>query len=181
MSAYFNLPTIDIKTLDDTAKAQLVEARWTSSSELWDIVDKVYKANTAIYSNQSAWLDNIPYIRQKWAVQANRIFVNMEAVINSLIANPPGLNMLPSRDGTTAQDFARKLESYLKQKFIDLNFKETMRKGYRNLYFGRLIVIKPFWNTKINDFDFRAIDPRNVRFGKYSTKEQDTEDRKSVV
>lgn len=175
MSAYFNLPTIDIKTLDDTAKAQLVEARWTSSSELWDIVDKVYKANTAIYSNQSAWLDNIPYIRQKWAVQANRIFVNMEAVINSLIANPPGLNMLPSRDGTTAQDFARKLESYLKQKFIDLNFKETMRKGYRNLYFGRLIVIKPFWNTKINDFDFRAIDPRNVRFGKYSTKEQDTE------
>ncbi|HEY6438360.1 MAG TPA: hypothetical protein VIY47_17370, partial [Ignavibacteriaceae bacterium] len=155
--------------------AKLVEARWTSSSEVWEKINRIYKANTSIYANESGWIDDLPYLRQKWIVRANRIFVNMEAVINSLIANPPGINILPGRDGETAQEFARKLESYFKSKFIDLNVKETMRKGYRNLYFGRLIVIKPFWNPTINDFDFRSIDPNKVRFGKNSTKEQDTE------
>ena len=99
----------------------------------------------------------------------------MEAVINSLIANPPGINILPSRDGEIAQDFARKLESFFRKKYVDLNIKETMRMGYRNLYFGRLIVIKAFWNPTINDFDYRAIDPRYVRFSKFANKEQNTE------
>lgn len=156
-------------------KAQLVENRWTSSSELWDIVEQTYKANTAIYSNKAAWLQYIPVPRQKYQVQANRIFVNMEAVINSLIANPPGVNVLPARDGDIAKEFAAKLESYFRKKYLDRNVKETMRKGYRNLYFGRIIVIKPFWNLIIDDFDFRAVDPRKVRFGKYASKEQDSE------
>lgn len=166
---------IDFEKLDDVAKAKLVEARWSSSSELWDTIEKVYKQNTAIYSNKSEWLDSIPQKRKKYTVQANRIFVNMESVINAVIANPPGLNILPARDGATAQDFARKLESFFRKKYLDLNVKETMRMGYRNLYFGRLIVIKPFWNPIINDFDFRAVDPRNVRFGKYARKEIDSE------
>lgn len=165
----------DISQLDDTSKAQLVEARWTSSSEIWDVVKGAYKANTALYENRSPWLDAIPQRRRLYQVQANRVFVNMEAVINSLIANPPGLNILPSKEGMPAQDFARKLESYFRKKYTDLNTKETVRKGLRNLYFGRLIVIKPFWNPKINDFDFRSIDPRNLRVGKYATKEQDSE------
>lgn len=169
---------IDIKTLDDVQKSRLIDGRWTSSSEVWDTVERVYKNNTAIYENKSAWLQGIPFKRQSSVVQANRVFVNMEAVINSLIANPPGINILPSRDGEVAQDFARKIESFLAKKFIDLNTKETVRKGLRNLYFGRLIVVKPFWNPLLGnggDFDFRAIDPRNVRFGKHSTKERDTE------
>ncbi len=166
---------IDLTTLDDDQKAKLVEARWTSSSTLWDTVNDTYKLNTAIYENKSDWVNNLPFLRKKWAVHANRIFVNMEAVINSLIANPPGINVLPARDGVPAQDFARKLEAFLRKKFADLNVKETMRMGYRNLYFARLIVIKAFWNPVINDFDFRAVDPRKVRFGKYARKEQDSE------
>lgn len=166
---------VDIKSLDDVQKARLVETRWSSSSEIWDDVQRIYKNNVAIYSNQSNWLDNIPYIRQKWRVQANRVFVNMEAVINSLIANPPGINILPARDGEVAQDFARKLESFFRKKYVDLNVKEVVRMGLRNLYFGRLLVIKAFWNPIINDFDFRAIDPRNLRVGKYARKEQDSE------
>lgn len=166
---------IDITTLDDSQKAKLVDTRWTSSSEIWDIVTRTYELNTAIYANKAQWLQNIPTKRRNSTVQANRIFVNMEAVINSLIANPPGINILPSRDGMEAQDFARKLESYFRKKYNDLNVKETVRMGYRNLYFGRLIVIKAFWNPVIDDFDFRAIDPRKVRFGKYARKEQDSE------
>lgn len=166
---------IEITQLDDTQKAQLVDNRWRSSSQVWDVVEQIYSQNTAIYENKAQWLQFIPVVRQKYTVQANRIFVNMEAVINSIIANPPGINVLPSRDGQVAQDFARKLESFFRKKYLDLNVKETMRKGYRNLYFGRLMVIKPFWNPAINDFDFRAIDPRKVRFSKYATKEQDSE------
>lgn len=169
---------IDLTKFDDTAKAQLVESRWLSSSELWDTVDRIYKQNTKIYENESDWLQYIPEARRRYRVQANRVFVNMEAVINSLIANPPGLNILPAREGMPAQDFARKLESYFRKKFSDINYKETTRMGLRNLYFGRLIVIKAFWNPLLGnggDFDFRAVDPRKVRIGKYARKEQDSE------
>lgn len=176
ISAVFILmPQIDIGQLNDDQLNKLVEARWNSSSEVWDTVQQVYKQNTAVYGNQSDWVNNLPFIRRKWTVHANRVFVNMEAVINSLIANPPGINILPAREGEDAQDFARKLEAFFRKKYLDLNTKETMRMGYRNLYFARLIVIKAFWNPIINDFDFRAIDPRWVRFGKYARKEQDSE------
>lgn len=169
---------LDIKSLDDTAKAKLVDARWSSSSEIWDVINRVYKQNTAVYENRADWLQFIPERRRKFRVQANRVFVNMEAVINSLIANPPGLNMLPARDGEPAQEFARKLESYFRKKYTDLNLKETVRMGLRNLYFSRLLVIKAFWNPALGnggDFDFRAIDSRNIRVGKYARKELDTE------
>jgi len=166
---------IDIKSLDEAQQLKLVKNRWDSSSELWDIIESVYKNNTAVYANKAEWLSSIPEKRRKFTTQANRIFVNMEAVINSLIANPPGINVLPARDGEDAQDFARKIESFFQKKYTDLNTKEVMRMGLRNLYFGRLVVIKAFWNPAINDFDFRAIDPRKVRFGKYARKEQDSE------
>ena len=169
------MPNVDIKTLSDDQKSKLVEARWASSYEVWEKVEKVYKLNTAIYENKSQWLQWLPQRRQNYRVQANRIFVNMEAVINALIANLPGINILPARDGEVAQDFARKLESYLRKKYSDLNSKETLRMGLRNLYFGRLLVIKAFWNPKTNDFDYRALDPRKVRIAKYARKEQESE------
>lgn len=165
----------DISTLEDKDKAALVDARWKSSDTIWDKIKSIYENNTAVYENRSSWLQYIPERRKKFRVQANRVFVDMEAVINSLIANPPGVNILPAGPGAEQQDFARKLESYFRKKFNDLNTKEVMRMGLRNLYFGRLLVIKPFWNPIINDFDFRSIDPRNVRIGKYARKEQDSE------
>lgn len=165
----------DIKGYSDDQKNKLVQNRWDSSHEIWNIVDTVYKQNTAVYGNYSEWLNYIPERRRKFRVQANRVFVNTEAVINSLIAQPPGINILPARDGIPAQEFARKLESFFQKKFLDLNTKETMRMGLRNLYFGRLIVIKAFWNPVIDDFDFRSVDPRNIRVGKYAKKEEETE------
>ncbi len=166
---------IDIKSLTEDEQVKLVEARWSSSSEIWDVVAKTYKQNTAIYANQADWVNTLPFNRVKWAVHANRIFVNMESVINSIIANPPGINVLPARDGEAAQQFASKLESFFRKKYLDLNLKETFRMGYRNLYFGRLMIIKAFWNPLINDFDFRAINPNNLRVGKYAKKELETE------
>lgn len=161
--------------MKDESLCKLIDNRCSSSDDLWEEVEKVYKRNTSIYENRAEWLSKIPYKRKPYTVQANRIFVNMEAVINSLIANPPGVNIIPANDKEEAVEFAVRLENYFRKKYLDLNIKEVVRMGLRNMYFARILVIKPFWNTAIDDFDFRAIDPRNVRFGKYARKEQDSE------
>lgn len=168
----------DISTYSDDQLSKLVDARWSSSDKIWEVVQRVYKTNTATYENRADWLQFISERRRRFRVQANRIFVNMEAVINSLIANPPGINILPARDGEVAQDFARKLESFFRKKYLDLNIKEILRMGLRNLYFGRLLVIKAYWDPTLGesgDFNFRAIDPRNVRIGRYARNERESE------
>lgn len=165
----------DIGQYKDDELCKLIDNRWSSSAELWEIVDKTYKINTAIYENRAEWLSFIPERRRRYTVQANRIFVNMEAVINSLIAQPAGINIIPAREGVEAQDFAAHLESYFRKKYQDLNVKETIRMALRNLYFSRLLVLKPYWNPAINDFDVLAVDPRKIRVAKYARKEQDSE------
>jgi hypothetical protein len=153
--------------------AKLIEQRWSSSDTLWQTVKSTYEINTKFYENKPAWIDKLPATLNK--TLANRITPNMEAVINSVIANPPGINFIPGREGEESQTLARKMEGYFRKKYRDINFKETMRMGLRNLYFARLIVLKPFWNPKTNDFDLRSIDPRDVRFSKYAKNEQESE------
>jgi hypothetical protein len=162
-----------ISELDDKQLATLIENRWKSSETVWDIVKKVYDANLKAYKNDPDWLKDLP--RKKSKVRANRIFVDMEAVINTLIANPPKPNMLPARPTEEARLQATQKEKYFQIKYDERNVKETLRKGLRNLYLSRLIVLKPFWNAKINDFDVIAVDPRKVRIGKTATKEADSE------
>lgn len=168
----------DLSKYTDDQLAKLVEARWSSSSEIWDTISRVYKTNTATYENRADWLQFISERRRRFRVQANRIFVNMESVINSLIAQPPGINILPARNGDVAKDFARKLENFFRKKYADLDIKEILRMGLRNLYFGRLLVIKTYWDPSLGtlgDFNYRAIDPRNIRTGKYARKERESE------
>lgn len=162
-----------IHELSDDQKCKLVDNRWSSSESVWDIVNKTYDANLRAYTNNPQWLQELP--RKKSKVRANRIYVDMEAVINSVIANPPKPIVMPGRQTPAAKDIAASKEKYFQIKYTERNSKETLRKGLRNLYFGRLIVIKKFWDPKINDFNSRAIDPRKVRFGKGSTKEDDSE------
>lgn len=47
--------------------------------------------------------------------------------------------------------------------------------GLRNLYFARLLVLKPFWNPKTNDFDVRSVKPTDIRVSKSARKEEETE------
>ncbi len=162
-----------INELSDAQLCKLIDNRWNSSDSLWDIVNKTYTANLKAYQNNPDWLQNIA--KKKSKVRANRIFVNMESVINSLISNPPKPTILSGRDTPESKSLATKLEKYFQIKYTDRNVKEVMRKGLRNLYLGRLIVLKPYWDARLNDFNVRPIDPRNVRFSKNSTKEDDSE------
>jgi hypothetical protein len=162
-----------LSELTDKQLSNLIDNRWTSSESIWDIVNSTYKTNVAIYKGEPEYLKKIPV--KKSRVRANRVFVNMEAVINSLISNPPKPLILSGRDTPEAKKLSQSQEKYFQIKYTERNVKEDLRKGLRNLYFGRLIVLKPFWNAKINDFDVRVTDPRKVRFAKTSTCEEDSE------
>ena len=165
-----------MKKLSDLSDAQLcnlIDNRWKSSDTVWDIVEKTYNQNLRVYQNNPEWLGTIPKKRSR--VRANRIYVDMETVINSVIANLPKPLVLTGRDTPEAKELSRKQEAYFQIKYTERNVKETIRKGLRNLYFSRLIVLKPFWNAKLNDFDVKAIDPRKVRFAKKASKEEDSE------
>jgi hypothetical protein len=163
----------NISKLNDGQLATLVEQRWKSSDTVWQKIKSTYEINTKVYENRGEWVDRIPANVQK--VMANRIFPNMEAVINSVIANPPGINFIPGREGDESQNLARKYEGYFRKKYRDINVKENVRMGLRNLYFSRFFVMKAFWNAKINDFDCKALDPRDVRVGKFARKEEESE------
>lgn len=162
-----------ISELSDPQLAQLIESRWNSSSTVWEDVIKTYEKNLKIYQNEADWHKEIP--RKRLKVRANRIFVNMESVINSLIANPPRPNLVPGRGTVVAKQLCLDQEKYFQVKYMERNIKEQIRKGLRNLYFGRLLVLKPYWDAKINDFNVRAIDPRKIRVSKNATKEPESE------
>lgn len=164
---------IDITTLSEWEQAQLVNNRWNEGETVFDIVSKTYTVNLKIYQNKPNWIDSLPAKRAK--LRANRIFSDMEAVINALIANPPKPEFIPARDTPEAKALAAAEEAYFVRKYSDRNIKEVMRKGLRNLYFGRLIVVKPFWDSTINDFNARALDPRKIRIPANATKEQEAE------
>lgn len=162
---------MDINTLTDQNLARLINGRWVSSDTLWAIVNKTYARNLRIYQNEPEWIQQNVMGRNRSKVRANRIFRDQESVINTIIANPPQPNIVPTRDTATAKDLARLQEKYFIKKYTDRNVKETMRKGFRNLYYARIVFLKVFWNSKINDFDVIAPDPRKVRVGKYAINE----------
>lgn len=162
-----------ISELDEGQLCKLVDNRWKSSESIFDLVRKTYETNLPVYKNEPAWLADLP--RKKSKVRANRIFVNVEAVINSLIANPPKPTILPGRDTPESKKLAIQQEKYFQIKYDERNTKEVLRKSLRNLYFSRFMCIKVFWDAKINDFNSRSLDPRKIRVGKNATKEDDSE------
>lgn len=163
----------DIGKMSDKALCSLIENRFASSDTVWSDIRNIYDQNTAIYDNKAKWLQDIP--KKSTKIQKNRIYVDMEAVINALIANPAQINFIPSKDSAEAQEVAKMEEMFFQKKYNDRNFKEVLRMALRNLYFGRLLVIKPFWNARIDDFDARAIDPRKIRISKHAKNEPESE------
>lgn len=97
----------------------------------------------------------------------------MEAVINSLIANPPSINIIPARDTSESKQLAINIEKFQKQSYEDLNVKEKKRKGLRNLYFSRIAIFKPYWNVNENNYGLKVVDPTKIRIDKDATCEKD--------
>src|SRR3990167_4351545 len=161
--------------LDDAQLSALIENRWASSSTLWEEIKKITEKNTNTYEGKSEWFKRarIPPTRPK--VSSNRVFTNVEAVINSLIANPPKPNVIPSRDGEEAKKVSRAIEKTLSIKYAKLNAKEMLRMALRDLYFSRILVLKPYWDNKTNDINARRVYPNKVRFSKTAKNELESE------
>ena len=111
---YFSMKMISEFT--DEQLANLVDNRWRSSEILWDTIQKVTIKNTKIYKNEPEWLSSIAVKKSK--VRANRVFVNTEAVINSLIANPPKPIILNGRDSPEARTLSTRQEKYFQIKLL---------------------------------------------------------------
>jgi len=170
---------IDVSKLDDKQLINLINSRWNEGDSVFSIVSKTYDKNTIAYDSDTnserlpEYLRRLPNDKPK--VRANRIFANTEAVINAVIANPPKPNILPNRSTQEAIDLAQLQEKFFVKRYEDRNVKETLRKALRNLYFSRLMVIKVFWNSMIDDFDVVSVDPRKIRVSPKCTKEEESE------
>lgn len=164
---------VTLENLTDSQLCELIDNRWTSFSTLADVIKAIKDKNTKIYEGNPEWIDKLP--RKKQKVRTNRIFVDTEAVINTLIANPPKPNILPNYDSDEVKDVALAQEQYFNTRYNELDTKKELRKALRNLYFTRLLVLKPFWNPVINDFDVKNVDSTKVRMSPKATKEEDSE------
>lgn len=162
-----------IYDLDDSKLAELIQNRWDSFGTIADLIDQITTRNTKIYEGNPEWIDKLP--RKKQKTRTNRIFVDTEAVINTLIANPPKPNILPNYDFEDVKEAALSQEKYFNEMYNELDTKKELRKGLRNLYFSRLICLKPFWNHEINNFDVKNVDPKKVRMTKNATSEEESE------
>ena len=162
-----------IAKLDNKQLSDYISNRKKSADTIWSIVNDTYAKNTNAYKNEPDWLRELPRKRSK--VRDNRIFVNTEAVINSVIANPPKPIITPGRETEESKKLAINQEKFFQDMYTKIGVKAEMRKGLRNLYFSRLIVLKPFWNSEKNNFDVKSLDPRKVRFSPKSTKEDNSE------
>ena len=168
---------MDIGTLSDQQLKKLIDSRWDSASSVWDTISQVYDLNTTYYDCDPKRLPNhlLRVSAKSHRVRSNRIFRDSESTINALIANPPKPNVLPGRETDEAKGLARTQERYLVQRYEDLNVEGELRSALRFLYFSRLLVLKPFWDPKLNDFNVRSVDPRKVRFSPKATKEEDSD------
>lgn len=161
--------------MDDSQISSLIENRWASSETLWQQIKEITKKNTNTYEGKMEWHKRARIPPTRPLISSNRVFTNQEAVINSLIANPPQPNVIPSRNGEAAKKVASALEKTLSLKYAKLNVKEILRMCLRDLFFSRLFVMKPYWNTKKNDVDVRRVDPTRVRFSKTAKNEEESE------
>lgn len=162
-----------IAKLSEKQLCDYITNRRTSADTIWNIVKTTYDKNKNAYNNEPEWLGTLAKKRSK--VRDNRIFVNTEAVINSIIANPPKPIITPGRDTPESKTLAINQERFFQDMYTKIGVKAEMRKGLRNLYFSRLLVLKPFWNSQKNNFDVKSIDPRKVRFSPNSSKEDNSE------
>lgn len=162
-----------IEKFDDKQLCDYISNRRKSSDVISNTIKSVYAKNINAYKNEPDWLKELAKKRSK--VRDNRIFVNSEAVINSVIANPPKPIILPGRNTPESKTLASTQERFFQDQYTKIGVKAEMRKGLRHLYFGRLIVLKPFWNVEKNNFDIKSINPKNIRMSPKSTKEDNSD------
>lgn len=164
---------IDIASLTDSEKVNLIDNRWKDSETLWSKISESYKKNKAEWMGQPEELKSVP--RAKSKVVDNRTFRATESVLNNLLGKPSKPNVIPANETDEANEIANNLQKYFLEKYKLLKIKKKVRKGLRNLFFSRIFILKAYWNKEIDDFDFITKDPRNIRIRKMASTIYDTD------
>lgn len=170
---------MDIASLDDGKLGRLIDSKWKSSEEVFEVVRQAYERNSLYYGSDDGKDRKTmpPHLwkvgTQSHRVRSNRIFRDAESVINALIANPPKPNVVPARPG--AEEAARLKEKFLLKLFEAVDMKSKLRRGLRFLYKSRLVVLKPHWDAAANDVALEVIDPRKIRVPKRATCEKESD------
>ena len=165
--------SLELETLDDVKKVQLINNRWESAAGVWAEIEKAYKKNLKFWKNSNDLVNQIPAAKSR--VRDNRIFIAEEALINNLTGRPSKPNVIPVIDTPEAQEIADALQDAFLAYYRDLKIKSSVRRALRYLFLSRLFVIKGFWNHDIDLFDFRPVDPLKVRFSPRATNARETE------
>jgi len=165
--------------LSDSQLSKLADNCWLSAETVAKVISDTYKRNTVYYDNSND-LERLPtHIRKVSArshrVRSNRIFRDTESVINGVIANPAKPNVMTGGNTPESAMLSETVEKHLLNRYSEIDLKGEIRRGLRHLYFGRLIVMKPYWDAAKNDWCAVALDPRKVRISKKAVKEDDAD------
>lgn len=153
---------IDVETLKDEGLVRFINTRWKKTESLWSEIGKLHDDNKKQWQNQPDYIKNIP--RKKSKARDNRIFIAIESVITNLTGRPSKPNAVAGNDTEEAKTIANNLQDYVLERYRKLQMKKTMRKGLRYLFFSRLIVLKAFWDADMDNFNEKAVNPKNIRF-----------------
>jgi|TARA_Y100000310_G_C20679501_1_gene815073 hypothetical protein len=153
---------IDVTTLEENQQSRLIDNRWREGAELWSKMEKVYKKNKLLWQNNPPWIANHPPKKSK--ARDNRIFVAMESVISNLTGRPSKPNVLQAKKTPEAAIIAEDLQDFFLAKYKTLGMKKKMRRALRYLFFSRMLVMKTYWDTEIDDFNQKPVNPLKVRF-----------------
>ena len=164
---------INVLQTKDEALRKIFGNRWKESDTLWSIIEKSYKRNKKIWKNEPDWLSTIP--RGRSTARDNRVFLATESQTNKITARPVKPIVSPANKTDDARTIANDIQEVLLDGYRKRGVKKQIKRGLRFLHMARLLVLKPFWNIEIDDYDVRVVHPNNVRFSKNATREEESE------
>ena len=165
---------IKVLETDNAVLLKVFDSRWKDSSTLWEkIIQKDFEKNLKTWSNKPEWLGNVP--RKQSKTRDNRVFLSTESQINKVTARPFKPAITPANESDEAKEIAMNLQEVFLDAYDTRNIKKSMKRGLRYLHLSRLICMKVFWNTEIDDFDAKVANSKKVRFSKNSTNEEESE------
>lgn len=164
---------INVESTTDDILIKIKNNRWNSSADIWGQIEKDYKKYLNIWKNLPEWLKNIPETRSR--TRNNRVFLSIESLINKLTARPTKPDISPANGTDEAKELAEDLQDVFLNDYRILGIKKTLKRGLRYLFFSKIMVLKIFWDTEIDNYNVKPLDPRKIRFSKDSTEEKNSE------
>lgn len=163
----------DISSLSEEDKIKMIKNRWESSQSLWDTIEQTWEKNFSIWKGNPEWNDNIP--RSRATVNDNRAFLATEAVLNNLTGRPSKPNAIAANETPEAKLIADNLQEWFLAKYKNLQTKKEVKKSLRGLFFSRVFAMKYYWDTRIDDYGRKRVDPRKIRIEKTASSGMDSE------